>query len=286
MTGMPQRARIVEVGPRDGLQNEKTPVPVAARVQLIDMLSDAGLRNIEAGSFVNPKWIPQMAGSEAVFAGIQRKAQVSYIALVPNLKGFERAAASDATEVAVFAAASEAFSQKNINCSIEESLERFKPVIAAARSKDIPIRGYISCIAGCPYQGDVPAELVAELTQQLLSMGCYEVSLGDTIGCGTPEQITAVIETVIKHVPADKLAAHFHDTNGRALDNIRAALALGVAVIDSSVGGLGGCPYANGATGNVSTESVIALLDELKIEHGVSLAKVREASRFIRDAIS
>ncbi|HSX52179.1 MAG TPA: hydroxymethylglutaryl-CoA lyase [Cellvibrio sp.] len=271
---LPKKVRIVEVGPRDGLQNEKQPIPTLAKIQLIENLVDAGLDYIEAGSFVNPKWVPQMADSGEVFSGITRKPGVTYAALTPNLQGFERAIAVNANEVAIFAAASEAFSQKNINCSIAESIQRFEALITAARANNIPVRGYISCVLGCPYSGAVDAKKVASIANDLLAMGCYEISLGDTIGVGTAGQVKKLVETVALDIPIQKIAAHMHDTYGQALANIYAALEMGVSVIDSSVAGLGGCPYAVGATGNVATEDVVYLLNGLGIEHGVDLDKL------------
>ncbi|MEH6549378.1 MAG: hydroxymethylglutaryl-CoA lyase [Pseudomonadales bacterium] len=281
----PEKVRIVEVGPRDGLQNEKRPIEAAVKIELIERLVGAGLCYIESGSFVNPKWVPQMAGSEEVFAGISRKPGITYAALTPNLKGYERALAVNASEVAVFAAASEAFSQKNTNCSIEESLLRAKVLIDAAKSAGVPVRGYVSCVVGCPYEGDIAASKVAHVAGQLLAMGCYEVSLGDTIGIGTPASVSAMLETVMAVVPAGKLAVHLHDTYGQALANIYAALQLGVAVIDSSVAGLGGCPYAKGASGNVATEDLVYMLNGLGIEHGVDLDKLIGAGNFICDVL-
>ncbi len=278
---LPQKVRIVEVGPRDGLQNEKQSLDVADKIALINQLSDAGLTAIEAGSFVNPKWVPQMASSEEVFAGIQRKSGVTYSALTPNLKGFERALASGAQEVAVFAAASESFSQKNINCSIAESLERFVPVMRAARDAKIPVRGYISCVVGCPYEGNIAPEQVSPVARELLSMGCYEISLGDTIGVATAADCEQLITSVSKDIAIEKLAVHFHDTYGQALANILRSLQLGISVIDSSVAGLGGCPYAKGATGNVATEDVVYMLDGLGIDHGIDLGKLIAAGQSI-----
>lgn len=271
---LPAQVRIVEVGPRDGLQNEKQPIPTAAKIQLIENLVDAGLTYIEAGSFVNPKWVPQMADSGEVFSGIARTPGVTYAALTPNLQGYERAIAVNANEVAIFAAASEAFSQKNINCSISESIQRFQTLIDAAKTQNIPVRGYISCVVGCPYSGAVDANTVASIAKELLAMGCYEISLGDTIGVGTAGHVKRLIETIARDVPIEKIAAHMHDTYGQALANIYAALEMGVSVIDSSVAGLGGCPYAAGATGNVATEDVVYLLNGLGIEHGVNLEKL------------
>lgn len=278
---LPKKVRIVEVGPRDGLQNEKQAIPTAAKIQLIESLVDAGLTYIEAGSFVNPKWVPQMADSGEVFSGIIRKPDVTYAALTPNLQGYERALAVNANEVAIFAAASEAFSQKNINCSISESIKRFETLIDAAKAQQIPVRGYISCVAGCPYSGAVDVQTVARIAKELLAMGCYEISLGDTIGVGTAGQIKHLIETLTRDIPIEKIAAHMHDTYGQALTNIYAALEMGVSVVDSSVAGLGGCPYAAGATGNVATEDVIYLLNGLGIEHGIDLDKLIDAGNTI-----
>jgi hydroxymethylglutaryl-CoA lyase len=282
----PQQVRIVEVGPRDGLQNEKQAIPTTAKIQLIEQLVDAGLTYIEAGSFVNPKWVPQMADSADVFAGINRKANITYAALVPNLQGYERALAVNANEVAIFAAASEAFSQKNINCSISESIKRFEALISAAQAQKIPVRGYISCVAGCPYSGDVDPATVTTIAKELLAMGCYEISLGDTIGVGTAGQIKKLIEAVAQDIPIEKLAVHMHDTYGQALANIYASLAMGVSVIDSSVAGLGGCPYAAGASGNVATEDLVYLLNGLGIMHGVDLPKLIQAGNFISKVLN
>jgi hydroxymethylglutaryl-CoA lyase len=278
---LPKKVRIVEVGPRDGLQNEKQAIPTAAKIQLIENLVDAGLTYIEAGSFVNPKWVPQMADSGEVFSGITRKPDVTYAALTPNLQGYERALAVNANEVAIFAAASEAFSQKNINCSISASIQRFEALINAAKAQQIPVRGYISCVAGCPYSGAVDVQTVASIAKELLAMGCYEISLGDTIGVGTAGQIKHLLETLTRDIPIEKIAAHMHDTYGQALTNIYAALEMGVSVVDSSVAGLGGCPYAAGATGNVATEDVIYLLNGLGIEHGINLDKLIDAGNTI-----
>jgi len=281
MNNLPKKVRIVEVGPRDGLQNEKQPIPTAAKIQLIENLVDAGLTYIEAGSFVNPKWVPQMADSGEVFSGITHKPGITYAALTPNLQGYERAITVNANEVAIFAAASEAFSQKNINCSISESIQRFETLITAARANNIPVRGYISCVLGCPYSGAVDATKVASIAKELLAMGCYEISLGDTIGVGTAGQVKKLVEAVARDIPIPKIAAHMHDTYGQALANIYAALEMGVSVIDSSVAGLGGCPYAVGATGNVATEDVVYLLNGLGIEHGVDLEKLIRAGNAI-----
>ena len=282
---LPKKVRIVEVGPRDGLQNEPGVVPAAVKIELIHRLADAGLRAIEATAFVSPKWVPQMADNADVMAGIRKKPGVAYPVLVPNLKGFEAALAAGAEEIAVFGAASEAFSQKNINCSIADSLARFEPVAQAARQNGIRVRGYVSCVAGCPYQGAVEPAAVAEVAAELERMGCYEISLGDTIGVGTARQIQTMLSTVANVVPMEKLAVHFHDTYGQALANIFAALELGVGSIDSSVAGLGGCPYAKGASGNVATEDVVYMLNGLGIESGVDLDLVFEAGRYICGAL-
>jgi len=281
MTALPRKVRIVEVGPRDGLQNEKQEVPTTVKLELIERLADAGLPAVEATAFVSPKWIPQMADHTEVLEGIRRKAGVSYPVLTPNLKGFQAALAAGATEVAIFGAASEAFSRKNINCSIAESLERFRPVADAARAANVKVRGYISCVLGCPYEGEVSPEKVAEVAAALQDMGCYEISLGDTIGTGTPGKTQKMIETVARRVPVAKLAGHYHDTYGQALANIYASLEMGVATFDSSVAGLGGCPYAKGASGNVATEDVVYMLNGLGIETGVDLDKLVEIGRWI-----
>jgi len=268
---LPQHVRLVEVGPRDGLQNEKQPISVADKVRLVDDLSAAGLEYVEVGSFVSPKWVPQMAGSAEVFAQIKQKAGVTYAALTPNMKGFEAAMLAGVKEVAVFAAASEAFSQKNINCSIAESLERFVPLMDAARAQGVRVRGYVSCVLGCPYEGEVAPEQVAAVASELFEMGCYEVSLGDTIGTGTAGKTRTLFEVVGRDIPRDKLAGHFHDTYGQALANVYASLLEGIQVFDSSVAGLGGCPYAKGASGNVASEDVLYLLDGLGIHTGIDL---------------
>jgi hydroxymethylglutaryl-CoA lyase len=281
----PSRVKIVEVGPRDGLQNESQPVPASVKIALIDRLSDAGLPVIESGSFVSPKWVPQMAGSAEVMAGIRRKEGVSYPVLVPNMKGLEAALAAGVDEIAIFGAVTESFSNKNINCSIAESLDRFRPVAESALGNGLRVRGYLSCVLGCPYEGDVPPDVVAGLSAELMAMGCYEVSLGDTIGVGTPGKAAALVERVARAVPMDRLAVHFHDTYGQALANIYAVLDLGVAVVDSSVAGLGGCPYAKGASGNVATEDVVYMLDGLGIETGVDLDALVDAALFISKAL-
>jgi hydroxymethylglutaryl-CoA lyase len=278
---LPKSVKIVEVGPRDGLQNEKSPVSLQAKLSLIDGLARAGLKVIEAGSFVSPKWVPQMADSPQVFAGLTRQAGVTYTALTPNIQGFEAALAAGADEVAIFGAASESFSQKNINCSIAHSLERFEPVIAAAKAKQLKVRGYVSCVLGCPYEGEIAPEKVAEVSKTLLDMGCYEISLGDTIGVGTPVKTQQMLEAVLKHVSADKLAVHFHDTYGQSLANILVALQLGINVVDSAVAGLGGCPYAKGASGNVATEDVVYMLNGMGIETGVDIELLAQAGQRI-----
>jgi hydroxymethylglutaryl-CoA lyase len=280
----PQKVRIVEVGPRDGLQNEKSAVSVETKVTFIDMLSDAGLTSIEAGAFVSPKWVPQMADTDKVYAAIRKKPGVSYPVLVPNAKGMEAAIAAGVTEIAIFGAASETFSQKNINCSIAESIERFRPVVDEAKARGIKVRGYVSCVLGCPYEGEIKPEAAAKVAKDLHALGCYEISLGDTIGVGTPVKTAQLLQVVKKDVPVSALAVHFHDTYGQALANILVALGEGIAVIDSAAGGLGGCPYARGASGNVSTEDVLYMLHGMGIETGVSLEKVAAAGRFIAGA--
>ncbi|MFL6650147.1 MAG: hydroxymethylglutaryl-CoA lyase [Sulfurifustaceae bacterium] len=283
--GLPKQVRIVEVGARDGLQNEREPVPTAVKLELIERLGNAGLRTIEATAFVSPKWVPQMADNAQVMAGLRRKPGVAYPVLVPNLKGYEAARAAGVDEIALFAAATEAFSQKNINCSIAESMERFRPVAEAARKDGVRIRGYISCTVGCPFEGDVAPRAVAQVAEQLWQMGCYELSLADTIGVGTPRKTQAMIETVAQRVPIERLAGHYHDTYGQALANIYASLEVGVSTFDSSVAGLGGCPYAPGATGNVATEDVVYLLHGLGIETGVDLETLAAAGDFICKAL-
>jgi hydroxymethylglutaryl-CoA lyase len=273
--------RIVEVGPRDGLQNEPGTVPTEIKLQLIERLADAGLPAVEATAFVSPKWIPQMADHTEVLERLRRKPGVSYPVLTPNLKGFEGARAAGAQEVAVFGAASEAFSKKNINCSIAESLERFAAVVAQAKKYDIGVRGYVSCVLGCPYEGEVKPERVAEVAGALFDMGCYEISLGDTIGVGTPGKTKAMLEACAKRVPLAKLAGHYHDTYGQALANIYASLELGISTFDASVAGLGGCPYAAGASGNVATEDVVYMLHGLGIKTGVDLERLVEVGEWI-----
>ncbi|MFH2078548.1 MAG: hydroxymethylglutaryl-CoA lyase [Pseudomonadota bacterium] len=278
---LPGEVRIVEVGPRDGLQNEKTLVPTADKIELIDRLSATGLRCIEATSFVSPKWVPQMADAAEVFTGITKVAGVAYPVLVPNLQGYERALAVGATEVAVFSAASEAFNRKNINASIDESIERFLPVLERAGADGVKVRGYVSTVLGCPYQGEVPLADVVRVARRLHEAGCYEVSLGDTIGIGTPGKAREMLRAVAAEVPMAALAVHFHDTRGQALANILACLEDGVAVVDSSVSGTGGCPYAPGASGNVATEDVVYMLDGLGVKTGVDLAKLVETGRWL-----
>lgn len=273
--------RLVEVGARDGLQNEVRCLPVDTRVALVERLADCGLRTIEAGAFVSPRWVPQMAGSDEVLRQVSPRAGVTYTALVPNLQGLDMALAAGCREVAVFAAASEAFSQKNINCSIAQSLERFEPVLAKAREAGVAVRGYVSCVLGCPFTGAVPVSQVVAVTQALYAMGCYEISLGDTIGTGTPNATRRLIEACAGEVPVSALAGHFHDTYGMAVANVQAAWQAGVRVFDSSVSGLGGCPYSPGATGNVATEELVYLFEGQGIATGVDLAKLIEVGVFI-----
>ena len=283
---MPQTITLVEVGPRDGLQNEAQVIDVATKVELIERLAGCGFNNVEGGAFVSPKWVPQMAASDEVMATIKRKAGVSYPVLTPNMKGYEGARAAKADTVAVFGAASESFSQKNINCSIAESLARFKPVIEAAKTDGVRIRGYVSCVLGCPYEGKITPSQVAPVAKALYEMGCYEISLGDTIGVGTPAETKALIRAVAAEVPVAALAGHFHDTYGQALANIWAAVGEGVTVFDSSVSGLGGCPYAKGATGNVATEDVLYMLEGMGIETGIDLSQVVDTAAWISEAIA
>ncbi|RPA63719.1 hydroxymethylglutaryl-CoA lyase [Shewanella frigidimarina] len=281
---LPTKVSIFEVGARDGLQNE-VPVTTADKLTLITQLGDAGIKRIEAGSFVSPKWVPQMADSDAVLQQIKRQAGVVYSALTPNLKGFELALAAGADEVAIFGAASESFSQKNINCSIDESIERFIPLMEAAKQHGIAVRGYVSCVLGCPYEGDIAVSEVARVSEILFQMGCYEISLGDTIGVGTPNKARQMVEAVAKVVPVDKLALHFHDTYGQALANILACLETGVSVFDASVAGLGGCPYAKGASGNLATEDLVYMLHGMGIDTGIDLAKLALAGDTISHAL-
>ncbi|WP_370209619.1 hydroxymethylglutaryl-CoA lyase [Salipiger bermudensis] len=279
---MGERVEIFEVGPRDGLQNEAREISAAEKIALVDCLSRAGFRRIECASFVSPKWVPQMASSGEVLAGITRADGVSYAALTPNMKGFEAAMAAGADEVAIFGSASEGFSRANINASIQESLARFAPVAEAATARGVPVRGYVSCVVECPYDGAVAPEAVARVVAALRDMGCYEVSLGDTIGRGTPEAVDAMLAVVLSQMPAERLAGHFHDTSGQALDNIEVALGRGLRVFDAAVGGLGGCPYAPGAAGTVATEAVAARLSALGYEHGLDMGVLEEAAGMAR----
>jgi hydroxymethylglutaryl-CoA lyase len=278
--------RIYEVGPRDGLQNEKAIIPTKQKIGLIDRLSEVGFETIEATSFVSPKWVPQLADAEEVLAGIKRKKDVTYAALTPNLKGFERAAAAGADEVAIFGAASETFSQKNTNCSIAESFERFLPIMEGAASRGIPVRGYVSCVVECPYEGAIAPAAVRDVAARLMEMGCYEVSLGDTIGKGTPDTVATVLEAVLEAVPAGKLAGHYHDTNNKALDNVRASLELGLRCFDSAVGGLGGCPYAPGAKGNVSTTALARMLAAEGWQTGLKMDKLAAAEAYLAEVVA
>lgn len=282
---LPKQVKIVEVGPRDGLQNEAQPVSTEVKLALIERLGLTGLRHIEATAFVSPKWVPQMADAKAVMAGLRPQTGVAYPVLVPNLQGFEAAYAAGAREVAVFASASESFSQKNINCSIAESITRFEPVLRAAQSHGVKVRGYVSCALGCPYEGEIAPEQVAEVAHRLFALGCAEISLGDTIGVGTPLATMAMIEAVAKRVPLAHLAGHFHDTYGMAIANIFAALQMGMAVFDASVAGLGGCPYAKGASGNVATEDVVYLLNGLGIDSGVNLEALLETADWVSTSL-
>jgi len=280
---LPKTVRILEVGPRDGLQNESTPVPAAVKIELIHHLQDAGITMIEATAFVSPKWVPQMADNTEVMAGIRRKPGVNYPVLVPNMKGLEGAIAAGAEEVVVFGAASESFSKRNTNCSIDEGLTRFEAVARAAIAQGLRVRGDISVCLGCPYEGEVDPAAVVHVAQALDAMGCYEITICDTIGTGTAGKTRRVIEAVAKHIPVERLAGHFHDTYSQALTNMYAALECGVATFDSSVAGLGGCPYAKGATGNVATEDVLYLLDGLGIETGIDMNKLIAAGDYICD---
>ena len=273
--------RIVEVGPRDGLQNEKTLVPTAAKIELIDRLTATGLTTIEATSFVSPKWVPQLADAAEVFAGIARKPGVRYPVLVPNEQGYERARAVGAEEVAVFTAASEAFNRKNINASIDESIERFRPILERANADGVRVRGYVSTVLGCPYQGEVPIDDVVRVAQRMHALGCYEVSLGDTIGVGTPAKARAMLRAVGQAIPMQALAVHFHDTYGQALPNLLACLEEGVRVVDASVSGTGGCPYAKGASGNVATEDVVYMLHGMGLRTGVDLDRLVDTGRWL-----
>ena len=282
---LPSKVSIVEVGPRDGLQNETLNLSAAQKIELINLLSKTGLKRIEAGSFVSPKWVPQMANSDEVFQELPSRADVQYSALTPNIRGLETAIDAGVKEVAVFGSASEAFSQKNINCSISESLKRFEDVFQLADQNNIKVRGYVSCVMGCPYQGDISPKAVTQVSKALLDMGCYEISLGDTIGAGTPRATSLLLEDVLKDIPAQKLAAHFHDTYGQALVNLYKALEYGIATIDSAVAGLGGCPYAKGASGNVATEDVVYMLNGMEISSGVNMGKLLTASSYISEVL-
>jgi hydroxymethylglutaryl-CoA lyase len=277
---MSHQVTIFEMGPRDGLQNEKTQIATTDKITLVNLLSECGFSKIEVTSFVSPKWVPQMADAAAVLAGINRKSGVVYTALTPNLTGFENAMRADADEVAIFGSASEGFSQANINCTIAQSLERFEPVVRAAQSAGIPVRGYVSCVTDCPYDGPTAPDKVAEVSQALINMGCYEVSLGDTIGAATPQSTAKMLSAVLTVVPAEKLAGHFHDTQARALENIDVSLDMGVRVFDAAVGGLGGCPYAPGAAGNVATEAVVDLMARRGFETGIDLDRLARVGAF------
>ena len=280
---LPNRVKIVEVGPRDGLQNESRQVPAGIKIELIDRLGKSGLSVIEAGSFVSPGWVPQMANSGAVFRGMEQMDDISYPVLVPNRRGLDAALDVGVKEIAIFAAASESFTRKNINCSIDESIQRYQDVMEHALHEGLRVRGYVSCVLGCPYEGEIEPAAVAAVADRLFAMGCYEISLGDTIGRGTPLKARALVEQVARVVPVESIAAHFHDTFGQALANILAVLELGVAVVDSSVAGLGGCPYAKGATGNLATEDLVYMLDGMGIETGIALSRLVETAWFISD---
>ncbi len=284
-SNLPSFVKLVEVGPRDGLQNEKTLIATAEKIQLINMLSDAGFLSIEAGSFVSPKWVPQMADSAKVLQQITRRKGVSYPCLTPNIKGLELAIDAGVDEVAIFGAASESFSQKNINCSIDESIQRFTPLCEQAIAKDIKIRGYVSCVMGCPYEGDVPITKVIDMVKKLLDMGCYEISLGDTIGTGTPLHTQKLIDALLNITSIDKIACHFHDSYGQALANIFAAMQMGVAIFDTSIAGLGGCPYAKGASGNVASEDVLYMLRGCNIDNNIDFDLMLKASSYISNII-
>ena len=279
---IPQRVRVVEVGPRDGLQNEQVIVPVEARLALVEGLADAGLTSIEVGSFVSPRWVPQMQGTAELLSRLPRRPGVRYPVLVPNLKGLEHALSAGVEEIAVFAAASESFSQRNINCSIADSLDRFAPVVERAQASGMQVRGYVSCVLGCPYEGDVAPDVVADVAGALARMGCYEVSLGDTIGVGTPQRAAQLVDRVAQEVPLDRIAVHFHDTYGQALANVLACLDRGVTAVDSAVAGLGGCPYAPGAAGNLATEALAYMLAGMGVQTGIQLSRLREVGRAIR----
>ncbi|GAB2186910.1 hydroxymethylglutaryl-CoA lyase [Roseibium sp. LAB1] len=279
---MSEFVTLFEMGPRDGLQNEKIFVPTAQKIDLVDRLSACGFRKIEVTSFVSPKWVPQMADAQEVMEGIYRHPSVTYAVLTPNVKGYTAAKKVSADEVAIFGSASEGFSRKNINCSVAESIERFKPLLEKAHEDGIPVRGYVSCVTDCPYDGPTPPEKVAEVASTLFDLGCYEISLGDTIGAGTPETIGTMLDAVLAAIPADKVAGHFHDTKGRAIENIEVSLEKGLRTFDSAVGGLGGCPYAPGAKGNVATEAVLDLMTRKGFETGIDRAKLAEIADFAR----
>ncbi|AXT40682.1 hydroxymethylglutaryl-CoA lyase [Alteromonas sp. BL110] len=282
---IPSQVSIVEVGPRDGLQNEKQALSAAQKLELIKLLSQTGLRRIEAGAFVSPKWVPQMANSDEVIKALNSEPDIHYSALTPNVKGMEAAIESGVKEVAVFGAASESFSQKNINCSISESLKRFEDIFELASKNNIKVRGYVSCVMGCPYEGDISPNAVSQVSKELIDMGCYEVSLGDTIGVGTPKATMLLLDDVLKEISVSKIAAHFHDTYGQALVNLYTALGYGVSTIDSAVAGLGGCPYAKGASGNVATEDVLYMLNGMDISTGVDMNKLLVASSYISNVL-
>jgi len=277
---MAEHVTVFEVGARDGLQNEEAMIPAAQKIELINMLSECGFSKIETTAFVSPKWVPQMGDAGEVMAGIRRKPGVSYAVLTPNMKGYDRAKAANASEVAIFGAASEGFSQANVNCSISETIERFLPITRAAKTDGVSVRGYISCVTDCPFDGPTPPQMVADMAERLFAAGCYEISLGDTIGQGTPETIASMLDAVIERVPAERLAGHYHDTSGRALANIEVSLEKGLRTFDSSVGGLGGCPYAPGAAGNVATQSVVELVEEKGFETGIDKTGLAMATAF------
>lgn len=281
----PLQVKLVEVSPRDGLQNEKITVPATIKIDLINRLSETGLKVIEVTSFVSPKWVPQLADATKVYQGIQKKPGIRYPVLVPNAKGLEAALAVGVNDIAVFTTPSELFSQKNTNCSVEESVQRIRALMPLAKQLDIPVRAYISCVLGCPYEGEMAPEKVATLAKELMKLGCYEISLGDTIGVGTPLKTRQLLEAVLKHVSLERVAVHFHDTYGQALANIYASLEMGIAIVDSSVSGIGGCPYAKGASGNVATEDVLYMLNGMGIETGVDLAKLIATGKFISDQL-
>ena len=286
MNSFPKSVSIIEVGPRDGLQNEPGIIPLSDKLRLIESLADAGLKRIESGSFVSPKWVPQMADSADVFAQMKRSSEVIYSALTPNMQGFDAAMAAAVDEVAIFGAASESFSQKNINCSIDQSLQRFESIMQSAKAHNVRVRGYVSCVLGCPYEGTIDSQVTADVSQALFEMGCYEISLGDTIGVGTPTQTAEMLNAVLNKIPLSATAVHFHDTYGQALSNILVALQMGVTNIDAAVAGLGGCPYAKGASGNVATDDVVYMLNGMGIETGIDLNKLTAAGNNIVNVLS